>query len=73
MRSRALDEAGSVVGRALGKERGQRRIVDDEALDDDPLAVEADARRRLDRVGGGRDGADRTNGRVHDPNGGGYP
>ena len=40
----ALDEVRPVVGRALGEERGERRVVDDEAIDDDPLALEADAR-----------------------------
>ena len=69
-----LEERRAVVGRALGKERGERPVVDDEPLDDDPLPVEADTRRGLGRVVGGRDGADRTDGgRVHDPNGGGYP
>ena len=69
-----LEERGAVVGRPLGKERGERPVVDDEPLDDDPLPVEADTRRGLGRVVGRRDGADRTDGGcVHDPNGGGYP
>ncbi len=42
----ALDELRPVVGRALGQERGERRVVDDEAVDDDAVAVEADTRRR---------------------------
>ena len=69
----ALEKGRPVVGRALGQERSERRIVDDEALDDDPLPVEADTSRGLGRVAGGRDGADRKDGRVHDPNGGADP
>ena len=71
---KSLEERGAVVLRSLGKERGERPVVDDEPLDDDPLPVEADTRRGFGRVVGRRDGADRTDcGCVHDPNGGGYP
>ena len=45
-----LDEGRAVVGRALGEERGECPVVDDEPIDDDPVAVEPDARR------GGRSG-----------------
>ena len=52
--------AGAVVGRALGEERGERRVVDDEPLDDDPLALEADARPGSVGSSARRDGADRS-------------
>ena len=41
-----LDEVRAVVGRALGEERGERRVRDDEPVDDDPVALDPDARRR---------------------------
>ena len=41
----ALDEVGAVVAGPLGQERGQRRVGDDQALDDDPIAFDADTRR----------------------------
>ena len=41
---RALDEIGAIVGGALGEECRQRPIVDDQPVDDDPVAVEANAR-----------------------------
>ena len=52
MRRARSTSAGAVVDRALGQERGERRVGEDEALDDDAVALEADPRgqrRRLRR------------------------
>ncbi len=65
------DEVGAVGGRSLGEERGEGRVVDGQAVDEDPLAVEADPRpgnRIRDRSDRG-DGSDiGEDSRLHDPN-----
>ena len=48
----ALDEVGAVVGRALGEERGERLVLHDQMVDDDAIALDADAGRG-DRRGAG--------------------
>ena len=50
----ALDESGAVVGRSLGKERGERPVVDDEPVDDDPVGLDPDARSRAEASGPSR-------------------
>ncbi len=47
-----LDERRAILGLALGDDRRQGRVSDDEAFDDDPLAVDADlAGRELNDAG----------------------
>ena len=41
-----LDEVRPIRRRALGQERGEGRVADDQALDDDPVALEPDPGRR---------------------------
>ena len=60
----ALDESRPIVGRAIGERRGERRVVEHEAVHDDPVAQHLDAGRRI----GGRRERDERSG-FHGPNG----
>ena len=44
----ALDKSRPIVGRAIGKRRGERRVVEHEAVHDDPVAQHLDAGRAGD-------------------------
>ena len=70
---RAPDELGAVIGRALGEERGQRRIVEDQPLHDDPVTLDADTRGSRRGVRPGDDGERWERGGFHAPNHGAAP
>ena len=44
----ALDERAPIPRRALPEERGEGRVREGEALDDDPVALETDRRMQRD-------------------------
>ena len=70
----ALDEGGLVVARSFGEEGGEAVVGDDQALDDDAIAIEADAGRQGRGLAAGDGGRERVDGcGVHGPNGGGAP
>ena len=62
---RSLHELRPVRGGTLGEEAGQGPVVDDEAVDEDPLGVEPDV--VACRLGHRPDGTDRANGGLHGP------
>ena len=72
----AADEVRPVGRRPLGEERGEGRVLDGQAVDEDAVAIQPDARagdgirHRTDRADGSDIGHDV---RLHDPNGAGYP
>ena len=63
----ALDECRPIVGRAIAERRGERRVVEDQAVHDDPVAQHLDACRRGGSVGGRRERHERSG--FHGPNG----
>ena len=52
---RPLDEVRSIVGRTLGQERGEGRVLNDEPVDEDPAGLDPDTRGGR-RVGSVQDG-----------------
>ena len=66
----ALDDGRAVVAGTVGQVRGERRVAEDEALDHDAVAVDADPGGQRRRLGGDRAGRERADdGGIHGPNG----
>ena len=63
----ALDECRPIVGRTFGERRGEHRVVEDEAVHDDPVAQHLDAGRRRGSISVRRERHERSG--FHDPNG----
>ena len=63
----AFDERRPIVCRPLGERRRERRVVEDEAVHDDPVAQHLDAGRRGASFGGRRERHERSG--FHGPNG----
>ena len=67
----ALDQRRLVVARALGQERGQAMVGDDQAFDDDAVTIEADTGRQRRGLATGDRRRERVDGcGIHGPYGG---
>ena len=66
---RVLDQRGPIVGLSLREARGERRVVEHQAVNDDPVAEHLDAGGRRRGIGRGRERYERSG--FHGPNGDG--